>query len=1179
MEAGEKMSESANPNPEADPAAAIGSPPLASVPVTQPIKRRRRWVRRFAIGSLLLLVVLVLLGVFAPTIISTAPVVSFALSMVNSKLQGTLQVDGLSVSWGGPIEIHGIRVMDPARQQILKVQNVTANAGAWRLITSGLAFGEITINAPDVIIEQQPNGQISLVQAFQMRAPPAAKPASPWPAPQGRLIVKGGTAVIKRAGAAPYAIKELNGQVDIKTLNDISAKVDFTTPDGAKLTSESTILKMVAGNTIDMQNASGTIRVATDRSIKVGPLATLLGQAGLDGGVKLDADANLDQGKLEGRFALEIAGLQSVQRAAANATPLNAQLKGQVRWSDKKLAANLDLSGEAGQAQAELAYQQSDKPLRITAEQVISAMLTGESLSLPDFSMHAKASIDLARLGRTVPELLRVREGVELTQGKLEIASLNLSGGEKPVANAAMELIDVAARRVDKSVIRLAPITLKVDSTLNPGQGLQVQELALASSFAQVHASGSAADLQTTFEADLDQLQRELSQIIDLGSIELAGQVNGAAELKRSSAELINVRLQATTDRLHYSSGGRTLELPRASVTHNGQLAFEKQKLTKVLAQETKVDLNGEFLASASGWYDVEHSGFKAEVVIARGEMAFIASRAKGLRMEELARYSGSLRGQASAERAAASDVLRTHGELAVQNLGVDGQRVAEGEAKVNWDGVELAPDGKSLQVAAAHLESALAQLVAKDVKWKSGDKLSLEGKLDGTADIAGCIRAMAPLAKWETPPELAGRLSLAATGAATGDQVTLVGLGRIDQLVIGKGTTAIREERLQFGYDAKLDQVKQSIAISKCNLTSKKLTAEIAGTIGHYMETCDLDLNGRYSASWEALTALLHELAPATTSTVVVAGASTSEFKIIGPARQSGAQPSFRGVSAGSAVTWTSADLFGVQLQAAQLKPTLKDGQLTLPMTVIPAAGGKVNLGAVIDFQPQEPTLKMAGKTQLLENVAVTKELATQLLSRINPIFLQVAKIEGRINLGVQDVLAPLGQSIKQRGAGKGRLDLSQLKMQPGGFLAELLSLGGMKADTYPVEIGALDFLIKDGRIQYDNLAMVFAGQFDLKFHGSVGFDETVDLVVSVPVRAELLEKLGVKGPVQEYVRMLGGVRVDIPIVGTRENPRLDLSKVDTQSLLKDVLMKQEPAKQIEGILKGLQGGTQKKP
>ena len=47
------------------------------------------------------------------------------------------------------------------------------------------------------------------------------------------------------------------------------------------------------------------------------------------------------------------------------------------------------------------------------------------------------------------------------------------------------------------------------------------------------------------------------------------------------------------------------------------------------------------------------------------------------------------------------------------------------------------------------------------------------------------------------------------------------------------------------------------------------------------------------------------------------------------------------------------------------------------------------------------------------------------------------------------------------------------------------------------------------------------------------------------MPVRTALLRRVGIPGPIADYVRVLEGAAVDIPIVGTRLKPRLDLSKV----------------------------------
>lgn len=100
--------------------------------------------------------------------------------------------------------------------------------------------------------------------------------------------------------------------------------------------------------------------------------------------------------------------------------------------------------------------------------------------------------------------------------------------------------------------------------------------------------------------------------------------------------------------------------------------------------------------------------------------------------------------------------------------------------------------------------------------------------------------------------------------------------------------------------------------------------------------------------------------------------------------------------------------------------------------------------------------------------------------------------------------------------------------------------------------------------------------------FRGSVGFDETLDLIVSVPVRAGLLEKLGVSGSAAQLARQLDGVRVDIPITGTRDRPVLETAKVNTENLLKGLLTPKLPEggleKGVGDLLKGL-GGGKKEP
>jgi len=215
-----------------------------------------------------------------------------------------------------------------------------------------------------------------------------------------------------------------------------------------------------------------------------------------------------------------------------------------------------------------------------------------------------------------------------------------------------------------------------------------------------------------------------------------------------------------------------------------------------------------------------------------------------------------------------------------------------------------------------------------------------------------------------------------------------------------------------------------------------------------------------------------------------------------------------------------------------------------------------------------------------VLKDVRITPQLGRHLLGRVNPIFAHLAAIEGTVSLSLKDVTLPLSEEIKRRGAGQGHLDLANLKVRPGGFSALLLELGGLgEQEMQTVTVDGVDFVMKDGRVAYQNMRMKFPSDFDLIFRGSVGFDDTMELWVSVPVKPALLAKFGVRGAVQEYARYLTGTRIEIPIRGTRLQPKLDLSRVDIKPLVEKAMreaVKGQAGKLLDNLGKPPPSGAQ---
>jgi hypothetical protein len=223
-----------------------------------------------------------------------------------------------------------------------------------------------------------------------------------------------------------------------------------------------------------------------------------------------------------------------------------------------------------------------------------------------------------------------------------------------------------------------------------------------------------------------------------------------------------------------------------------------------------------------------------------------------------------------------------------------------------------------------------------------------------------------------------------------------------------------------------------------------------------------------------------------------------------------------------------------------------------------------------------------MGESFQALEGLAITRELGHEFLSRVNPIFAELTDVEGRVSVELGDLYLPLGDEIKRSSTGRGRLDLRELKVRPKGILAALVQLGGRQSEgQFRVKAQSVDFTIREGRIYYDDFTLMLPDGFDLRFYGSVGFDDTLDLAVSVPVSLGLLERFGVSGPVIDYARILSGVRVAIPILGTRLKPRLDFSEVDIRPLIEQAastLLTEQAGKLLEDLL-GVEPSEEKAP
>lgn len=1140
--------------PRASSAEPPAGAPRAGAPPTKKRARRRR--RRILILGGLAVLVLALVAA-APWIASSRAVSQYVLARLSAGLRGDLSADRVALSWFGPLRIAGLRIVDADRREVLRVAEARLAGGLWNLLAGWESFGELRIESPRVVLLLDEANRLSLAEALRPVRPAPEEPRGPLPALRGRIIVADGSLAVARGSQPAYQATALNLEFDLRTLSELRGTLDATLMDGTSLTGQWQVAGLVTDGQLDVGRASGSLALTTGRPAEIGPLAAaLLGRADLAGRAGLTLHADARPGDLSARVAATLAGVQSRDRAATGAAPLDLVLGGDLTLRGGRLRATADARGAPGRVQAELAWAVDQAVPDLTAERIASALLGGADLRLPEFELSGTGALDLAALEQAVPGLLPLRPGQALTAGRLDITALRIAGGAAPALEAAVELRDLTARDAARTTV-LSPVALDIRARLPAGQGLQIERGALTAAFARIQASGSAADLRAEFRSDLAALQRELAQVFDLGGLELAGEVSGTLALARADGGRIGTALELNARQTRCAAGGRGLDLPRATLQQTGEITLAEQRVTRITATELSADLNGEVVARGRGWFDATSQALAAELDLARADLGFAPRRAQGLGPSELARFGGSATGQVRLERAAAPEPLVSSGQLTVTDLTADGQPLVAGAAELAWTRAAIGVLRAPSSVESVRLDSPALALSARDVRIDPAQGSAESAQLSASADLEPLLRAVGLVARWERPPELRGRLTLESRMSTSGGRTALAGRGAIAPFEVGTGPQALRKEQLEFQYDATLDPRARRITLGQNRIALGRLAVELQGTIDKYDTEAVAALTGRYQASGQELTRLLHELAPATAELVVVEGESGSDFSLKGPLRVAGARPAFRGAQAAATFGWERAQLAGVALGPAALKPRLADGQLSLPPTVIAAPIGRLRAVGVLDFRPADPTLRIPGRHRVLEGVRITPELGRALLSRINPVFYHLASADGVAHLELEDVVLPLGPTARAEAAGRGRLELVNMKVRPDGLLAELLALGGRAADREPLAIVVRggEFRVERNGVRYEDFTLIFPNDFDLRFKGLAGFDDTLDLVVSVPLRSELLVRLGVRGPVAEYVRLLAGTRIDLPVIGTRQQPRLDFSRVDTKALVERAL------------------------
>lgn len=1127
-----------------------------SSPAQKTKRREKRWGRRALYFVLALVILVVVLVGAAPYVASTQPAVSWILANVNDRVSGDVQVRAVSLSWFGDCRVRDVVVKDPDGRDVLSVAGVTFADGIWGALWASREFDRLHIESPRAVLYVAEDGSTSLAHALSGKGKKAETPLEPrddagFSLPQGHIEVSDASVRIVKADGQSFDVPDVGAVVRLGEGGNVTASLHLTLASGGRLAGDVELRDTVVDGKFLPPSASGKVRLVTEEDIQLGPIGDfMLADSTTGGALGLNLDASIESGRLASVFKASFTEVTAYRDGASRPQPLNLTIDGRVDGDRQLLEGSLQSQGDAGQMETAFAFSPAEFDTATPPGELIAGLFNGESVALPGFKLDAAGSLDLPTVAAAVPSLLSVRPGTEITEGKLTVSDLKIRGGQEASATASMQLTSVAGRR-DGQAIRMEPVSMDMDVRLEGGAGLRVERAELSSDFARLSASGTASQLDATVSGDLSMLRRQLAEFVDLGETELAGTFSGDLKLARAADDRVDVQLNLNASQLRYGDAGATMTLPQAALRHAGSIALPPDRGPKLLIEETTIDLEGRVNAVASGWYDTEDQSFEADVRVGQADIGYLAERAAEFGVGSLRGFAGTLQAKTRISRPSSGAPLDSNGDVTLRNAQLDGEELTPNVA-LAWSDVRYEPEKGTITVPEMKLESDLATVTAQAVDCDFGGEFTIAGRVKANADLARTMPVLARFGGMEKPPAIGGKLAVDSSFRSSGTGQTFGGTAAIDPFTVSLEDGSEFKDSVQFTYDGDWSPPEQRISLRKANLTSGFLSTRVKGHIDEYTSLCTLALDGDYELDWGRLMTVLHQLVPSTVGTFDITGRAAGPVTAKGPACPKGVQPPFYNVVASTRTTWDSAEVYGLAMGPAEVAPVLRNGVLQIPKTEVRTAEGWVRFGGTVDFTKAPPELVLVRELVAMEEVQITQALAEHFLGRINPVFSHAASIKGGLSLLVKNLDMPLGPAALERGSGSGTLNLESITMKPSGLLTELLALGGLQTgEPRTVKLGRVDFRVDNGRIVYDELAMVFGEDYDIRFHGSVGLDDTLDLIVSLPVRPNTLERMGITGKSEEYIRSATGQRLEIPLTGTRQKPKLDFSKMNIGEMI----------------------------
>jgi hypothetical protein len=351
-------------------------------------------------------------------------------------------------------------------------------------------------------------------------------------------------------------------------------------------------------------------------------------------------------------------------------------------------------------------------------------------------------------------------------------------------------------------------------------------------------------------------------------------------------------------------------------------------------------------------------------------------------------------------------------------------------------------------------------------------------------------------------------------------EEMKLAGLAQSDILITKKNdayefkTDNAKINKLKISYPGQKDFVQEEITLvadCKVNLKDKtfavngqltspqiniksQLENKIQGDTGNLKGQADLEYD------WASISTLA---APYLPEGLKIEGKRKETITFSSQYPSQKPQEMFANLNAKAGLGFDKAQYTGLDAGATQVNMAAEKGLLKIAPFSTTLNNGLLNFAASIDLNSKPAKLTLPAPVQIVKDFQLNNVITNKLGPYINPIFMDVLNVSGRASFYCDTMVIPMSANSVNDMEISGTVSIDNLVMQSG-FLNMISQAMGGTAAGQEIIIKPVKFVLKNGKVKYDNMQIDIGG-FSVNFlNATIGLDKSYDMTIELPINGK---------------------------------------------------------------------------